>query len=48
MEIGRERLPPREKRRNQRGVKSKMSNFPIRSQPAEDTTRERIIIVRRT
>ena len=29
-EILQERLPPRDGRRNKRGVKRKMSNFPIR------------------
>jgi hypothetical protein len=46
-EIAQERLPRREKRRNQRGVKRKMSNYPIRSQPSQDTSHERILIVRR-
>jgi hypothetical protein len=46
-EIGAERLPPREKRRNQRAVKRKMSNYPIRNQPSQDTSHERIFIIRR-
>jgi hypothetical protein len=35
-EIRQERLLPREKRRNQRGVKRKMSNYPLRKQPSQD------------
>jgi len=45
-EIAQERLPRRETRRNQRGVKRKMSNYLIRSQPSQDTSRESILIVR--
>jgi hypothetical protein len=45
-EIGIERLPPREQRRNQRGVKRKMSNYHLRTQPTQDTSREKIRINR--
>jgi len=46
-EMAAERLPRREQRRNQRAVKQKMSNYPIRSQPSQDTSHERILIIRR-
>jgi hypothetical protein len=46
-EIAAERLPRRERRRNQRAVKRKMSNYPIRSQPSQDASHERITIVRK-
>jgi hypothetical protein len=44
--IAQERLPPRRKRRNQRAVKCKMSNFPIRQLPSQDTSSEHIGILR--
>jgi hypothetical protein len=47
-EIARERLPRPDARRNQRAVKRKMSKWPLKKLPPENTSHERVVIVKKS